>query len=68
MVKEVNPMIHVNELDYPQTEHKCDDPEKKKLVKKLAVMITDNIPRKISGFKENHHSHKAQRSSPAYRK
>ena len=54
MVKEVNPMIHVNELDYPQTEHKCDDPEKKKLVKKLAVMITDNIPRKISGFKENH--------------
>ncbi|MBR3437649.1 MAG: FAD-dependent oxidoreductase [Lachnospiraceae bacterium] len=47
-------MIHVNERDYPQTEHKCDDPEKKKLVKKLAVMITDNIPRKISGFKENH--------------
>ena len=54
MVKEVNPMIHVNERDYPQTEHKCDDPEKKKLIKKLAVMITDNIPRKLSGFKENH--------------
>ncbi|MBQ3356077.1 MAG: FAD-dependent oxidoreductase [Oscillospiraceae bacterium] len=55
MVKEVNPKIHVNERDYPVTEHKCDDPEKKKLVKKLAVMITDNIPRKLpGGMKENH--------------
>ncbi len=55
MVKEVNPMIHVNERDYPVTEHKCTDPEKKKLVKKLALMITDNIPRKLpGGMKENH--------------
>ena len=55
MVKEVNPGIHVNERDYPVIEHKCDDPEKKKLVKKLAVMITDNIPRKLpGGMKENH--------------
>ena len=55
MVKEVNPKIHVNERDYPVTGHKCDDPEKKKLVKKLAVMITDNIPRKLpGGMKENH--------------
>ena len=55
MVKEVNPAIHVNERDYPVTDHKCDDPEKKKLVKKLAVMITDNIPRKLpGGMKENH--------------
>ena len=55
MVKEVNPKIHVNEKDYPVNEHKCDDPEKKKLVTKLAVMITDNIPRKLpGGMKENH--------------
>ena len=54
MVKEVNPKIHVNERDYPVTDHHCDDPEKAKLVKKLALMITDNIPRKLSGFKENH--------------
>ncbi|MBP5156041.1 MAG: FAD-dependent oxidoreductase, partial [Clostridia bacterium] len=55
MVKEVNPMIHVNEKDYPVEAHRCDDPEKKKLVKKLAVMITDSIPRKLPGqMKENH--------------
>ena len=55
MVKEVNPMIHVNERDYPVEGHKCDDPEKAKLVKKLAVMITDSIPRKLPGaLKENH--------------
>ncbi len=55
MVKEVNPRIHVNETDYPVDGHKCDDPEKEKLVKKLAVMITDNIPRKLPGkMKENH--------------
>ena len=55
MVKEVNPNIHVNEKDYPIDQHRCDDPEKAKLVKKLAVMITDNIPRKLPGaMKENH--------------
>ncbi len=55
MVNEVNPMIHVNDRDYPVDGHRCDDPEKKKLVKKLAVMITDNIPRKLPGkMKENH--------------
>ncbi len=55
MVKEVNPRIHVNERDYPQTGHRCSDPEKAKLVKKLALMITDNIPRKLpGGMKENH--------------
>ncbi|MBR5410922.1 MAG: FAD-dependent oxidoreductase [Clostridia bacterium] len=48
-------MIHVNERDYPVEGHKCDDPEKAKLVKKLAVMITDSIPRKLPGaLKENH--------------
>ncbi len=55
MVKEVNPNIHVNDLDYPVSGHHCDDPEKAKLVKKLAVMITDSIPRKLPGkLKENH--------------
>ncbi len=55
MVKEVNPRIHVNERDYPVTDHHCDDPEKARLVKKLALMITDNIPRKLpGGMKENH--------------
>ena len=55
MVKEVNPNIHVNERDYPVSSHHCDDPEKAKLVKKLAVMITDSIPRKLPGkMKENH--------------
>ncbi len=55
MVKEVNPRIHVNERDYPVTDHHCSDPEKKKLVMKLARMITDNIPRKLpGGMKENH--------------
>lgn len=55
MVKEVNPRIHVNERDFPITDYHCDDPEKAKLVKKLALMITDNIPRKLpGGMKENH--------------
>ncbi|MBQ7277658.1 MAG: FAD-dependent oxidoreductase [Clostridia bacterium] len=55
MVKEVNPNIHVNERDYPVDGHHCADAEKKKLVKKLALMITDNIPRKLpGGMKENH--------------
>jgi len=55
MVKEVNPKIHVNERDYPVDGHHCDDPEKAKLVKKLALLITDNIPRKLpGGMKENH--------------
>ena len=48
-------MIHVNERDFPVTDYHCDDPEKKKLVMKLALMITDNIPRKLpGGMKENH--------------
>ena len=55
MVDEVNKNIHVNERDYPVDGHHCDDPEKAKLVKKLARMITDNIPRKLpGGMKENH--------------
>ena len=55
MVKEVNPNIHVNETDYPVDGHHCADPEKAKLVKKLAVLITDSIPRKLpGGMKENH--------------
>ena len=55
MVKEVNPNIHVNVRDYPVDAHHCDDPEKAKLVKKLAVMITDSIPHKLPGkMKENH--------------
>ena len=55
MVKEVNPNIHVNETDYPVDGHHCADPEKAKLVKKLAVLITDSIPRKLpDGMKENH--------------
>ncbi|MBO4411358.1 MAG: FAD-dependent oxidoreductase, partial [Lachnospiraceae bacterium] len=56
MGKYVNPKIHVNEHDYSQPghEHHCSDPEKAKLIKKLALMITDNIPRKLTGFKENH--------------
>ena len=64
MVKDVNPMIHVNERDFPVTDYHCDDPEKKKLVMKLALMITDNIPRKLpGGMKENHMD---QRGSPLY--
>ena len=55
MVKEVNPNIHVNETDYPVDGHHCTDPEKAALVKKLAVLITDSIPRKLpGGMKENH--------------
>ncbi len=55
MPKEVNPRIHVNEKDYPVKDHHCTDPEKRRLVKKLAVMITDNIPRKLpGGMHENH--------------
>ena len=55
MVKEVNPNIHVNETDYPVDGHHCADPEKAALVKKLAVLITDSIPRKLpGGMKENH--------------
>ena len=48
MVKEVNPMIHVNERDYPVDGHHCDDPEKAKLVKKLAVMITDSMKSQVN--------------------
>ena len=55
MPKEVNPRIHVNEKDFPHTDYHCDDPVKERLVKKLAVMITDNIPRKLpGGLHENH--------------
>ena len=55
MPKEVNPRIHVNEKDFPHTDYHCDDPVKAMLVKKLAVMITDNIPRKLpGGLHENH--------------
>ena len=55
MPKEVHPRIHVNERDYPLKDHHCDDPVKKKLVMKLARMITDNIPRKLpGGMHENH--------------
>ena len=55
MPREVNPSIHVNERDYPITDHHCDDPVKRKMVMKLARMITDNIPRKLpGGMHENH--------------
>ena len=55
MPKEVNPRIHVNEKDYPIKDHHCKDPEKRRLLKRLAVMITDNIPRKLpGGMHENH--------------
>ena len=55
MVKEVNPMLHVNERDFPTKDYHCPDPEKKRLVTKLAQLITDNIPRKLpGGMKENH--------------
>lgn len=55
MVKEVNPNIFVNERDFPTEDYHCDDPEKKKIIMKLAVMITDSIPRKLpGGMKENH--------------
>ncbi len=55
MPRDVNPAIHVNERDFPLQDYHCDDPEKKKLVTKLALMITDNIPRKLPGaMKENH--------------
>ncbi len=55
MPKEVNPRIHVNERDFPETDYHCDDPEKRELVFKLARMITDNIPRKLrGGMHENH--------------
>ena len=55
MPQEVNPMIHVNDWDFPHEPYHCDDPEKKKLVIKLAKLITDNIPRKLpGGMHENH--------------
>ena len=55
MPKEVNPRIHVNERDFPQTDFVEKDPEKRELVRKLAVMITDSIPRKLpGGMHENH--------------
>ena len=56
MVKEVNQNIFVNDWDYPDKgDHRCDDPEKKKLIEKLSKMITDSLDRKIpGGLKENH--------------
>ena len=55
MPKEVNPRIHVNERDFPIQDYHCDDPVKRKMVMKLARMITDNIPRKLpGGMHENH--------------
>ena len=39
MVKEVNPMIHVNERDYPVDGHRCDDPEKAALVSRCSDTI-----------------------------
>jgi hypothetical protein len=56
MVKEVNQNIFVNDWDYPDKgDHRCYDPEKKKLVEKLGKMITDSLDRKIpGGMKENH--------------
>ena len=47
MVKEVNQNIFVNDWDYPDKgDHRCDDPEKKKLIEKLSKMITDSLDRK----------------------
>ena len=55
MPQEVNPRIHVSDFDFPHEPYHCDDPEKKKLVIKLAKLITDNIPRKLpGGMHENH--------------
>ncbi len=55
MPREVNPRIHVNDWDFPHEDYHCDDPEKKELIMKLAVMITDTIPRKLpGGMHENH--------------
>lgn len=55
MPREVNPMLHVNDWDFPHEDYHCDDPEKKKLVIKLAKMITDNLLRKLPGkMHENH--------------
>ncbi len=53
MPRDVNPRIHVNDWDYPHEDYHTDDPEKAKLVKKLACMITDNIPRTLN-MKENY--------------
>ena len=55
MPREVNPMLHVNDWDFPHEDYHCDDPEKKKLVIKLAKMITDSLDRKLPGkMHENH--------------
>ena len=55
MPREVNPMLHVNDWDFPHEDYHCDDPEKKRLVIKLAKMITDSLLRKLPGkMHENH--------------
>lgn len=53
MPRDVNPRIHVNERDFPLEDYHCDDPEKKKIIKKLANIITDNTPRTFN-MKENY--------------
>ncbi|MBO6280286.1 MAG: FAD-dependent oxidoreductase [Bacilli bacterium] len=48
-------MLHVNDWDFPHEDYHCDDPEKKRLVIKLAKMITDSLLRKLPGkMHENH--------------
>ena len=55
MPREVNPRLHVNDWDFPHEDYHCDDPEKKRLVIKLAKMITDSLLRKLPGaMHENH--------------
>jgi len=44
MPRDVNPSIETNERDFPWKITDCDDPEKAKLIKKLARMITDSLP------------------------
>ena len=48
-----DPNLLVNERDFPLEDYHCDDPEKAKLVKKLAKMITDYIPRQVGPVHEN---------------
>ncbi len=55
MPRDVHPRIHSNERDFPLEDYHCNDPEKKKVITKLAKMISDNIPRKLPGqMKENY--------------
>jgi len=55
MPREVHPMLHVNDWDFPHEDYHSEDKEKKKLVIKLAKMITDSLDRKLPGrMHENH--------------